>query len=122
MAIAEDQQSLLNQQNSLLGEDFILGSHIADINGKFRISIYDLSWKEYYEYLPIGQNFAILHTLIIFILKSRLAFDIKFSLKSGEVKPWKIGSGNNFYLGWSTWIGNATEGSTILQSSLYKGL
>ncbi len=122
VTIASDQQSLLGKQNISLGEDFILGASIADINGKFRIHIYDLSWEEFHSFLPSAQNFATLQTLIVFILKSRLAFDIKLGLKSKELKSWKIGSNNSFRLGWSTWIGNVTQGTTILQSSPYKGL
>lgn len=120
VAIAEDQQILLGTHNNIVGENLVLGSRITDINGKFRISISELSWEEFYEYLPVGKHFATLHTLIKFILKSRLTFDIGLNLKPKEIQAWKIGTENTFHLGWSTWIGDATQGKTILQSSLYK--
>uniref|UniRef100_UPI0013CF13A8 type VI secretion system baseplate subunit TssG n=1 Tax=Pseudomonas viridiflava TaxID=33069 RepID=UPI0013CF13A8 len=42
--ILDEQRNRLGRANSMLGEDLVLGDHVRDRSGKFRIHIRELDW------------------------------------------------------------------------------
>ncbi|MDR2573366.1 MAG: type VI secretion system baseplate subunit TssG [Desulfovibrio sp.] len=116
VAIPPDQQTHLGERNHCLGEDFIMGEEMPDQTGKFRIQIADLTWERFNSFLPIGKNFAELQTLVKFILRSRLQFDIELRLIPEEIRPWRLEPENECRLGWSVWHGEGADGVVVLET------
>ena len=117
VSIPDDQQNRLGEANCTLGEDFILGDEMPDQTGKFRIRIADLTWKQFNSFLPSEEKFAELQTLVNFVLKSRLEFDVELRLRPGEIPDWRLEDGNECRLGWSTWAGDGGDGVVILETN-----
>jgi type VI secretion system protein ImpH len=114
VAVPADQQTRLGERSCCLGEDFITGEEVPDQTGKFRIRISNLTWAGFNAFLPSGTNFSELQTLVKFILRSRLDFDVELRLLPEELKPWLLDGANECFLGWSTWAGDGGDGIVIL--------
>ncbi len=116
VAVPKDQQSRLGESGCTLGEDFILGEEVPDQTGKFRVSITKLTWERFNSFLPLEKNFRDLQTLVRFVLKSRLEFDVELRLLPDEIRPWCLDDDNECRLGWSTWAGEGGDGAIILET------
>ena len=113
-----DQQTKLGVANNTPGEDFILGNEIQDQGGKFRIRIYDLTWADFFSFLPCNNKFPELIDVVHYVLKSRFTFDVELQLKEGEIRPWILGNEESgTLLGWSTWCGTDGKGAVILETA-----
>ena len=117
VAIPQDQQCRLGQSNYRLNADFLLGSEVPDQTGKFRIRISTLDWRRFNEFLPCGERFAELHTLVLFVLRSRLEFDVELRLRPEEIRQWKLGKDSECLLGWSVWNGEGGDGIVVLKAN-----
>jgi len=115
VAVPEDQQTHLGESGCLLGEDFIAGQEVQDQTGKFRISIANLTWERFNAFLPSGRNFDELQTLVKFILRSRLDFDVELRLLPEEIPLWRLDADSQSHLGWSTWAGDGGDGVVVLE-------
>jgi type VI secretion system protein ImpH len=113
--IPEDQQTRLGTANCTLGTDFLLGSSMPDQTGKFRIRIANLSWRRFNDFLPSGNLLGELRTLVNFVLRSRLDFDVELRLRSEEIPEWRLEESNECRLGWSTWAGEGGDGVVVLE-------
>jgi type VI secretion system protein ImpH len=117
VAIPADQQTVLGVRNYIVGENFILGNEILDQSGKFRIRIDNLDWQTFLSFLPCYTKFEELKSVVNFVLKSRLSFDVELKLKLGEIRPWIPGDDTHgTLLGWSTWSGTGTESAVVLET------
>ena len=114
--IPEDQQCGLGLVNSRLSTDFLLGSEVLDQTGKFRILFDALSWERFCDFLPSGTLFSELETLVRFVLRSRLDFDVELRLRPAEIPPFSIGQTSVCRLGWTTWAGDGGDGVIILET------
>ncbi len=116
VAVPADQQCRLGENNCRLGEDFITGEEVPDQTGKFRIRIAELTWERFNSFLPSDRNFAELQTLVKFVMRSRLDFDVELRLLPEEIRPWKLEADNECRLGWSIWSGEGGDGIVILET------
>lgn len=117
VSIPPDQQTKLGVQNCILGENFIVGDEILDQSGKFRICIDSLDWQTFLSFLPCYAKFDELKSVVNFVLKSRLSFDVELKLKPGEIRPWILGDDEHgALLGWSTWSGTEAAGIVVLEA------
>jgi len=120
--IPQDQQTRLGTANSTLGgSGFLLGTSVPDQTGKFRIRIANLSWCRFNDFLPSGDYFGELQTLIKFILHSRLDFDVELRLRPEEIPEWRLGEATECRLGWSVWTGDGGDGVVVLEAD-HRGL
>lgn len=117
VSVPEEQLSRLGAGNCVLGKNFILGESIPDQTGKFRIRISRLTWVRFKTFLPTEANFAALQTLVKFILKSRLDFDVELRLLPGEMPDWRLDEESDCHLGWSSWSGDGGDGIVVLESN-----
>lgn len=60
---------------SVLG-NFVLGTRVPDLSGKFQLSINHLSRKQFLSFLPSGENFLPLAMFVSFVLRDQLAWDL----------------------------------------------
>jgi len=116
VAVPEDQQTRLGAANDCLNLDFILGSEVPDQTGKFRIRVTDLTWERFNDFLPCGKDFTALQTLVKFVLRSRLDFDLELRLLPDEIRPWRLEEHNQCRLGWSVWAGEGGNGVVTLET------
>ena len=113
--IPEDQLCRLGVANCHLERDCLIGEHVPDQTGKFRILLADLSWRRFNAFLPDQTIFVELAMLVKMVLRSRLQFDVELRLRPEEIHPLVIGDASETKLGWSTWLGDGGEGVVILE-------
>ncbi|MDR2367605.1 MAG: type VI secretion system baseplate subunit TssG [Deltaproteobacteria bacterium] len=114
--IPADQKSRLGEANSTLADDCLLGETVSDQTGKFRIVIENLNWVAFNGFLPCGRTFPRLKSLIRFVMRSQLSFDLELRLKPGDIPSLIISEGAECRLGWSTWLGNGGDGVVLLET------
>lgn len=120
--IPEDQLCRLGVANCRLEGDCLLGEHVADQTGKFRILIAGLSWQRFNAFLPDQAIFAELAMLVKMVLRSRLQFDVELRLRPEEIRPLTIGDASETRLGWSSWLGDGGDGIVILEPGYQENL
>lgn len=113
------QRNRLGLANSRLGDDLVLGEHVHDRSGKFRIFIRELDWQRFHEFLPIGIGYQPLCALVRFTLRDPLDYDIRLVLSPEEIRELRIGEQNACRLGWTSWLGrDKADGVVTLGNSL----
>ncbi|WP_085726868.1 type VI secretion system baseplate subunit TssG [Pseudomonas sp. R37(2017)] len=118
--ILDEQRNRLGRANSRLGEDLVLGDHVRDRSGKFRIHIQELHWQRFHEFLPIGVGYQPLCALVRFTLRDPLDYDIRLVLRQEEIPELRIAEQNPCRLGWTSWLGcEAADGVVILGSKIH---
>lgn len=108
--IPADQLTRLGRGNSTLGQDFIIGNAPADIQGKIRIAIGDLTFQRFQDFLPHGADFRRLRSLVEFMMRDQLSYDLKLGLLPNEAHPLTLGRECPGRLGWSSFLGEAQYG------------
>lgn len=92
-----------------LGECFIAGSRVKTREHCFAIAIGGLSKERFHEFLPNGRDFAPLGTLIEFLLRDQLAYDLELGLRPDHISPMQLSAEHGGNLGWTTFLGNAAS-------------
>jgi len=106
VAIPAAQRCQLGQANSELGMDLVLGEDVFDRSGKFRLHIRELDWDGFHSFLPPGQYFQPLRSLVRFTLRDPLDYDIQLHLRPDEIRELRLGASNPCRLGWTSWLGH----------------
>ncbi len=92
--IEPDQQNSLGSYSLKNGEklagrsvlgNFVLGTRVPDLSGKFQLSITSLTRKQFLSFLPSGENFLPLTMFVSFILRDQLAWDLHLGLAPEQV-------------------------------------
>ncbi len=93
-----------------LGQDFVLGNRIRDIQSKFRLRIGPVSYQQFLRFLPIGDACQSLTDLVLLYAGNDQDFDLQPVLVAEEVPIMRLASDGEqpMYLGWNTWL---TSGS-----------
>ncbi|EHB7709952.1 type VI secretion system baseplate subunit TssG [Escherichia coli] len=105
--IEPDQQNSLGSYSLKNGEklagrsvlgNFVLGTRVPDLSGKFQLSITSLTRKQFLSFLPSGENFLPLTMFVSFILRDQLAWDLHLGLTeqyiSDYTATWRAGMDN----------------------------
>lgn len=91
-----------------LGQNTVVGSRIWELQGRFRLRLGPLTFDQFREFLPVGQNFRPLAHLARLYAGATFDFDIQPVLEGPEV-PWcQLGAKGPSAprLGWNTWLRN----------------
>lgn len=107
--IPKDQQLLLGDSNSTLGEDTYLGEKIKDRMGKFEIKVKISEFEEIMRILPSTTTYQKMVHIIDFYLDQPLKWDLVAEIKSNSTKPLTLGEPSCAYLGWNTWLNKSKE-------------
>ncbi len=98
--IEPDQQNSLGSYSLKNGEklagrsvlgNFVLGTRVPDLSGKFQLSITSLTRKQFLSFLPSGENFLPLTMFVSFILRDQLARDLHLGLAPEQVGAMRPG-------------------------------
>ncbi|GAL16071.1 uncharacterized protein ImpH/VasB [Vibrio astriarenae] len=114
VSIVDEQLCGLGTKNISLGENSVIGDMAVDVSGKFTICIHGLSSSRFEDFLPSGKEFLPLCTLVEFILREQLAYDLKLYLEQPEAMQMSLMSGHNVKLGWSSFLGKPQEDKHVL--------
>lgn len=109
VSISPAQQNRLGVKNSMMGNNFIIGSSVPDRSGKFTLEINSLTLNHFLTFLPNQDNYKRLHTFISFILRKPLAWDLKLGLAHKQVGGLHLGNEKLSQLGWTTFLGTPPE-------------
>ncbi|MBP5980074.1 MAG: type VI secretion system baseplate subunit TssG [Halomonas sp.] len=99
-----DQRSRTGLSGMTLGEDMVAGERVADVKGKFALCLRGLSLARFRDFLPDGEEHQPLKTLVSFVLREPLAYDLEIELLESEVKPMRLGDAGSCQLGWTTFV------------------
>lgn len=102
--IPADQRSCVGQRGMRLGESFVAGDRVADVGGKFALCLHGLTLERFRDFLPDGVEHARLKTLIDFVLREPLAYDLELELLESAVRPIRLGEASSCQLGWTTFV------------------
>lgn len=115
VAIPEDQRASLGVAGVTLGQELVAGSRVTDISGKFALCLRGLTQTRFRDFLPDGRDHLALRTLIAFVLREPLAYDLELELLEPEVQPMCLGQAGSCQLGWTTFVdpyGDASVGQS----------
>ncbi|MFC7089632.1 type VI secretion system baseplate subunit TssG [Halomonas salifodinae] len=110
--IPEDQRSRTGLGNMSLGQDMIAGERVADVGGKFALCLRGLSLARFRDFLPDGREHAALKTLMAFVLREPLAYDLELELLESAVLPMRLGEAGSSQLGWTTFVNPDAQGAS----------
>lgn len=102
--IARSQRNQVGLFNCELGQDLVLGQQVADRSGKFRVHVLALSWHRLHEFLPTGEAYQPLCSLVRLTARDPLEYDVRLVLAQGEIRALHLGARNVCRLGWTTWL------------------
>ena len=106
--IPQQQRNVLGRLNSTLGEDFSIGARVLTRSAKFVIAIKGLNQARFRDFLPSGKTFAPLNTLVDFLLRDQLAYDLQLGLTQDEIPPLVLDRDRGANLGWTAFLGKQT--------------
>lgn len=103
-----DKESItkLNQANSTLGVDAIIGTRIWDQQSKFRLILGALSFNEFRAFLPDGTANKPLRSIIRFMVNLEFDFDVQLILQAKQVPSTILTTRakRRPMLGWTSWL------------------
>jgi type VI secretion system protein ImpH len=92
-------------RNQVLGglhDGAVLGTKVWDQNVRFELRLGPMGLRRFLDFLPIGRGYWALTELTRFYVGDELAFDVRLTLRHGEVPPCRLGAGPR--LGWTSWL------------------
>lgn len=104
----ENQTCLTEGGNTQLGLNVVVGERFWDRQGKFRIRLGPLTYRQFLDFLPLGTAFRPLAHLARLYAGREFDIDVQVVLLAAEV-PWCRLSDSaeaGARLGWNTWIRN----------------
>lgn len=93
-------------RHNLLGRDTILGGHVWDIQGQFRLRVGPLSYLMFRAFMPTGSMLPPFSDLVRAYIGPQLGFSVQPVLDRNEAPPCLLGAYGDDppLLGWNTWI------------------
>jgi type VI secretion system protein ImpH len=110
MSLSTRERTYLSSENAVLGSGAVLGARLWDRQHKFRIHMGPLTLDQYESFLPGATSLQKLVDWVRQYLCFELDWDVQLALKEGAVPRLTLGGGQR--LGWTTWLGRRSEGTT----------
>ncbi len=114
LRISPEQKCTLGMNNVSLGQNSVIGDVATDISGKFTLCLSGLTRTRFEDFLPSGKEFLPLCTLVEFMLREPLAYDLELNLNHGEPMQVQLAPDHDVKLGWSSFLGEPQENKRIL--------
>lgn len=111
--IPPDQLSRNGLSGMSLGEDLVAGEKVADVKGKFALCLKGLRLARFRDFLPDGEEHQPLKTLVSFVLREPLAYDLELELLESEVRPMRLGDESSSQLGWTSFVDPNGDGASV---------
>lgn len=93
-------------QNLELGLSTVAGSRVWDVEGKFRLRLGPVGYREFQDFMPSGTRLRPLWDLTRLYAGAARDYDVQVVLRKEDVPDCQIGQGTGPppMLGWNTWI------------------
>jgi type VI secretion system protein ImpH len=95
-------------KNSVLGLNTMIGTHIQDTGGKFRVILGPLEKDDFVTFLPEKSNISVLKEIVTGYTTDPLSFDIEVRLKPTALVPVVLGE-KDAQLGIGSSCGKSSE-------------
>jgi type VI secretion system protein ImpH len=125
IAIASDEQSRLSSDPlsrspfAQLSRGAVLGAHIWDVEGTFRIILGPVGPEEFRRLLPSGPNLSRMRDLIRLYAPLHLRFTIRLLLRPDAVPEPRLTAGDDsIRLGWIGWLKDERSFDTMAEVEL----
>ncbi|MCU0650202.1 MAG: type VI secretion system baseplate subunit TssG [Gemmatimonadaceae bacterium] len=108
--IAEPTRTALGDERpgaSQLGQGAVAGDEVWDQQSRVRIRLGPLSRAQFERFLPTGDQYRPLETLVRFYTDDRFALDVQLVLEQRDVPPCVLGDPDALPLTWGTWLASA---------------
>ena len=92
VTLKDSQRCALGRRNSELGVNCLAGRRVRDRQGKFRVTLGPVGFKQYLEFLPSSSAYRTLLDLVRLYLIDPLDFDVEVVLRGDEVSAPPLGS------------------------------
>jgi type VI secretion system protein ImpH len=112
----ENQSCLCDGGNALLGANAVIGESFWDVQGKFRIRLGPLGYRQFRDFLPPGTAFRPLAQLARLYAGSEFDIDVQLVLRAAEVPCCRLGENEDdpgTLLGWETWLCSENIGRDV---------
>jgi type VI secretion system protein ImpH len=86
-----------------LGGGAIVGDEIWNQQAGVRIRLGPMGLEQYLDFLPSGTAHAPLRSLVNFVGRGQIDFELQLVLKKEEVPACELGVGRAPRLGWTSW-------------------
>jgi type VI secretion system protein ImpH len=102
----ENQTRLRRGGNAELGTSAMAGDRFWDVQGKFRIQLGPLTYRQFEQFLPVGSGFRRLRDLARLYAGAQFDMDLQLRLRAAEVPSCRlcVAEERGPRLGWNTWI------------------
>lgn len=92
--------------NMRLGHDTVVGERVWDAQGKFRVRVGPLVYRQFHDFLPSGSAYRPLEHLTRLYAGAQYDFDVQLVLVAAEVPPCQLSADNErcVRLGWDSWL------------------
>jgi type VI secretion system protein ImpH len=93
-------------QNNRLGDNLVVGERVWDVQGKFRLRLGPLSYRQFCRFIPSGDALKPLCQMVRQYVGGQFDFDVQPVLLKDEVPKCRLGADGSdpARLGWNTWI------------------
>lgn len=102
------QRFFLGLHNTTLGHDAVIGERVPDRAGKFLITLSNLHFDTFRDFLPKGEKYAALKNLVQFMLKDQFAYDLRLELMPKQTPSLTLKVDSQSHLGWSSFLGKSS--------------
>ena len=104
VAIPETQHAKLGKSCCTLGQDCVLGTFAADMNGKFQIVVSNADPKVLHALLPNQPMFKQLSQVVRFYVNQPLEWELVVEPLQDRIETARPGNPSWSNLGWNTWL------------------
>ncbi len=104
--LEEDQLTAIGAsgRNRTLGRDAVLARRVWDQEAGFELRLGPMGFDTFLDFLPIGEAWEPLRSLVGFYSGHELFFRARLILEAEEVPELRLGRGDGPRLGWTTWL------------------
>lgn len=85
LALEKEDYTRLGEKNNVLGRNAIIGTSVWDQQSKFRVKLGPLTFKQFQAFLPNGDAYKPLDSIVQFIVGPELDYDLQLFLKGRQV-------------------------------------
>ncbi|MPN40400.1 hypothetical protein SDC9_187937 [bioreactor metagenome] len=89
--------------NNQLGAGAVAGSHLPDVQSRFRLILGEMTLAQFEDFLPPCPNNRKLRDWVRDYVGIEYEWDVQLLLRADEVPSTRLGGGTR--LGWTTWLG-----------------
>ena len=101
---SHEQLTLGHSGKGVLGDSFVVGGRVKTRRSKFTLVIPNLDETRFRQFLPSGQQFQALRTLMNVLLRDVLAYDVELGLRQEDVPPFNLRRQHGTHLGWTSFL------------------